>query len=128
MKSGLPSQCSDCQTPRLQWKNSDMEADMVAVSTKEMNISAAAKNFSVPRKTLDDRVKGHVVHGRRPGVSTVLTPDEETSLASYLIYMAERGFPLTRNGSSLCLGIAKRSGKKKGLMLIMVLVIIGGPY
>ena len=68
MKSGLPSQYSNCQTRRLQWKNSDMEAAMVVVSSKEMTISAAAKNFSVPRKTLDDRVKGHVVHGRRPGV------------------------------------------------------------
>ena len=114
MKSGLPSQYSNCQTRRLQWKNSDMEAAMVAVSSKEMTISAAAKNFSVPRKTLDDRVKGHVVHGRRPGVSTVLTPEEETSLASYLIYMAERGFPLTRTMvKAFAWAIAKRSGKEE---------------
>ena len=89
-----------------------MEAAKVVVSTKDMTICAAAKNFSVPRKTLDDRVKGHVVHGRRLGVSTVLTPEEETSLASYLIYMAERIFPLTRMMvKAFAWAIAKHSGR-----------------
>ena len=60
----------------------------------EMSVSRAAAAFSVPRKTLDDRVKGHVAHGTKPRRSTVLTEQEKKALCSYLIYMAEREFPL----------------------------------
>ena len=45
-----------------------------------MNVTAAAKSFNVPRKTLEDRVKGKVKHGTKPGASTVLSATEEKSL------------------------------------------------
>ena len=61
------------------------------------SVNAASKQFQVPRKTLDDRVNGRVQHGTNPGPSTALTAEEERALASYLLYMAERGFPLTIN-------------------------------
>ncbi len=67
-----------------------MVATMEAVSEGKMNISAAAKFYSVPRKTLDDRVKGKVTHGIKPGLTTALSKSEEDSLANYLVYMAER--------------------------------------
>ena len=68
---------------------------MNVVKEGGLSVSAAASRFSVPRKTLDDRVKGRVRHGSKPGVSTVLSSTEEDALESYLIYMADRGFPLT---------------------------------
>ncbi len=40
-----------------------MESAMKAVHSGEMNVTAAAKSFNVPRKTLEDRVKGKVKHG-----------------------------------------------------------------
>ena len=61
-----------------------------------MTITVAASRFNVPRKTLDDRLKGRVVHGVKPGVSTVLSAEEESSLVYYLLHMAECGFPLTK--------------------------------
>jgi hypothetical protein len=74
-------------------------------------VSTAAVAFDVPRKTLDDRVKGRVKHGTKPGPDTVLTAGEEDALMSYLIYMAERGFPLTRTVTmAFAWAIAKRSG------------------
>ena len=82
--------------PHLKWNNDDMMAAMEAVSSGKVTITAASREFNVPRKTLDDRVKGRVTHGKKPGVSTVLTTKEEESLAKYLIYMVERDFPLTR--------------------------------
>ena len=89
-----------------------MVAALEAVTASELTISAAASRFSVPRKTLDDRVKGRVKHGSKPGVSTVLTPTEEEALESYLIYMANRGFPLTRTMvKAFAWSIAKRLGK-----------------
>ena len=44
--------------PRLKWSDDDMKAAMEAVSSGEMTISNASRQFQVPRKTLDDRVKG----------------------------------------------------------------------
>ena len=60
-----------------------------------ISISGAARQFQVPQKTLDDRMKGRVQHGAKSCPSTALTAEEEGALASYLLYMAEHGFPLT---------------------------------
>ena len=67
-----------------------MTAAMKAVSDKEMAITQAAAKYSVPH----DRIKKKVEHGSRPGPSTVLTKEEEDGLVSYLVYMAQQGFPL----------------------------------
>ena len=94
---------------RLKWSNEDMEAAMKAVSDEKMT---AARTFNVPRKTLDERTKGHVKHGSKPGVSTVLTAAKEESLTQYLLYMMDCGFPLTRTMvKAFVSAIAKRSGK-----------------
>ncbi len=53
-----------------------MVAAMDAVSSGEMTITSSSRAFSVPRKTWDDRVKGHVTHGKKPGINTVLSAEE----------------------------------------------------
>ena len=96
---------------RKQWKDNDMRSAMSAVNNKEMTIYAAAASFNVPRKTLDDRIKGLVCHGTNPGPSTALTFEQENALESYLFYMAEHGYPLTRTMvKAYGWAIAKRSG------------------
>lgn len=88
-----------------------MIAAMSAVRDQKVTISEAAKKYNVPRKTLDDRIKKRVEHGSRPGPSTVLTKEEEDGLVSYLAYMAQRGFPLTRTlTKAFAWAIAVRSG------------------
>ena len=58
-------------------------------SVKEgMSVRGASMKFSVPHKTLEDRVKGRVPHGTNPGVKIILSKTVED--------MAKRGFPLTR--------------------------------
>ena len=54
-----------------------MLAAINPVKTNQMTISAAANHFHVPRKTLDDRIKGHVEHGSKPGINSVLSAVEE---------------------------------------------------
>ena len=96
---------------RKQWKDNDMRSAMSDVNNKEMTIYAAAASFNVPRKTLDDRIKGLVRHGTNPGPSTALTFEQENALESYLFYMAEHGYPLTRTMvKAYGWAIAKRSG------------------
>ena len=109
----------------MQWSNDDMTAAMKAVSDKEMTITQAAAKYSAHRKTLDDRIKKKVEHGSRPGQSTVLTKEEEDGLVSYLVYIAQRGFPLTRPlNKAFAWAIAVRSGKAD--CFGKVLVKIGG--
>ena len=61
---------------RRQWDPADMAAAMEAVKGGS-TVSAATQQFGVPRKTLDDRVKGKVQHGTNPGPPTALTSKEE---------------------------------------------------
>ena len=100
--------------PRKCWEDKDMIMAMNVVKEGGLSVSAAASRFSVPRKrkTLDDRVKGRVRHGSKPGVSTVPSSTEEDTLESYLIYMADRGFPLTRTMvKAFAWSVAKKFGK-----------------
>ena len=107
-KSGAES---DGKRLRKNWSDDSMLAAMEAVRTSQMSISVAANRFKVPRKTLDDRLKGRVQHGSHPGVSTVLTVQEENSLVNYLLHMAQCGFPLTRTMvKAYAWSMAKRSG------------------
>ena len=79
-----------------------MKAAIEAVTSNNMSISAASREFKVPRKTLDDRIGGKVALGKKLGHTTILTSAEEESLIQYLLYMGERGYPLEKN-SSTCL-------------------------
>ena len=93
---------------RKKWGDEDMVSPMNAVEKKEMTVYSAAARFSVPRKTLDDRMKGHVKHGTNPSPRTVLTPEQEEALVSYLFYMADH---VTRTMvKAYGWAIAKRSG------------------
>ena len=110
-KSGDNPGRSEGKVRRLKWDNDNMKAAMEAVSSGEMTVSASSRVFKVPRKTLDDRIRGNVSHGKKPGRTTILTPEEEESLTQYLLYMVERGFPLTRTMvKAFAWAIAKRSG------------------
>ena len=109
--TGEESAKSNHKVARKQWRNNDMEDAMKAVAERKMTVTTAARSFKVPRKTLDDRIKGHVTHGKKPGVATILSPEEESSLTEYLKYMANYGFPLTWTMvKAFAWAIAKRCG------------------
>ena len=96
---------------RKKWNDEDMVSAMNAVEKKEMTIYSAAARFSVPRKTLDDRIKELVKHSTSPGPVTALTLEQEEALVSYLFCMADHGYPLTRTMvKAYGWAIAKKSG------------------
>ena len=56
-------------------------------------------------------MKGYVKHGSNPGPKPALSVEQEDALESYLIYMAEHGYPLTRTMvKAYGWAIDKRSG------------------
>jgi predicted transcriptional regulator len=59
-----------------------MESAMKDVQERNMTLRGAAKRNNVPYSTLKDRIQGRVVHGTKPGVKTVLSPEEESELVT----------------------------------------------
>ncbi|KAH3889299.1 hypothetical protein DPMN_013352 [Dreissena polymorpha] len=77
-------------------EKTQMQRAVSAVRQHKMKIRVAAREFNVPRSTLSDHVHGRVGETRTGPVSLV-NEDEEGALVSYLLYMADHGFPMTRN-------------------------------
>ena len=71
---------NNCVFFRLQWSNDSMENAMSDVRERNMTLRGAAKKNNVPYSTLKDRIQGRVLHGTKPGVKTVLSPEEENDL------------------------------------------------
>lgn len=69
---------------------------MRSVLEDKMKCETAAKKYEVLRKSLENRVKGRVTHGVKPGPATSLTTEEEHALVKYIKHMCSRGFPMTK--------------------------------
>ncbi|OAF70263.1 hypothetical protein A3Q56_01979 [Intoshia linei] len=80
---------------RLQWKNDDMIAAMKAVEEENYTLRGSAKKFGVPYSSLKDRVQGRVQHGVKPGVKTILSPEEEDELKNYIADIQRCGFNIS---------------------------------
>ena len=63
-----------------------------AVRQGHIKIAVAAREFGIPRKTLDDRIKGLRPVDAKMGGRPVLSPTEEEALVDYFDYMSLHGF------------------------------------
>ena len=80
-----------------------------------MSVLRAATLHGVPRTTLQNRVKGRVKHGDKPGPNTYLTPAEEEELASFLMEVARVGYGKTRREVKLLVeAVAREKGVLRG--------------
>ena len=70
-----------------------MESAICAIVDDGMSISAAAREFDVPRKTLSDKINNK--HPLKPGRQRCLSTDIEDILFKYIQYMPGHAFPLT---------------------------------
>ena len=59
-----------------------------------ISISAAARKFRVPQKTLADHVYDKIEDGTLLGIERMLTTDEETALVDYIKYMGSHNMLL----------------------------------
>nr|XP_047146869.1 uncharacterized protein LOC124819373 [Hydra vulgaris] len=77
-------------------KNYNAEIFQAALQTiiDGETISTAAKQFNIPRTTLIDKLQGkHQIHSISG--KTIFFKNQEETLVQRLLYMADRGFPLT---------------------------------
>lgn len=83
---------------------------MEALSSNSMKVAESAKHFSIPRKSLESRIKKHVTHGKNPGPPRVLSHEE--GFVEYKKYMARGRFLITSKFiSAYAWAISKRNGK-----------------
>ncbi|KAK3612125.1 hypothetical protein CHS0354_031199 [Potamilus streckersoni] len=83
-----------------------------SVKQKRLTITQAYREFKVPRKTVEDHVKGKVQE-KAPGRSPILTTNEESSMVNYMKYSAQQGFPLTRKiARQYVITIMKQNGRQ----------------
>lgn len=81
---------------RLQYPKERMAAALSAVKKEHMKVSHAADLYKVPRKTLEDKVKGKTPEVATVGWKPILTPEEEEALVAYIDYMSLHGHPVAR--------------------------------
>jgi len=95
-----------------QYTSETVKEAVSAVNQKRLNVSKAAKEFNIPRKTLDDHVKGKV-RNKKPVPNAQLTVEENNALVDYMKYMANRGFPMTRNiVRQFVISVVRESGRE----------------
>ena len=80
-----------------QWSDESMLGAMKEVQEGTMGLNRAALEYGVPKATLNDRLSGRVVHGKKSGRSPYLSPDEERELYDWLIVCASIGYPKKRD-------------------------------
>ena len=97
---------------RKQWSEESMIGAMQAV-VDGSSISGAAREYSVPRTTLQDRVHGKVIHGTKPGPKRYLNEVEEKKLSEFLVETAALGYGRSRGE---IMAIAECTTKKKGTL------------
>ena len=86
---------SKVQPKRKLWTDENMLGAVKNVQ-KGKGLRESARLYNVPVESLRRRVNGTVDVLCRPGPPTILTAEEETCMAQYLIQMADMGFGLTR--------------------------------
>ena len=96
---------------RKQWSKESMAAALKGIEDG-MGIREASRLYNLPYETLRRRANYTVSVDCRSGPPTVLTEDEESQLASYLVKMADMGFGLSRDDVMLtAFRIAEKSGR-----------------
>lgn len=63
----------------------------------KMSIRTAAKHFSVPRTTLQDRISGKTTDKlRKTGPQPIMTVEGEKRIGDWVISLAKCGFPIKK--------------------------------
>ena len=96
------------------WTEESMTAAVNSIHHENKGSREAARLYNIPVKTLRRHACGIVEEGCKPGLSTVLTDEEEERLSSYLIAMADMVFGLSRDAvMEMAFMIVDRNQRKR---------------
>ena len=80
---------------------------------EDKGLREAARIYNIPVETLIRHVNGSVEVGAKPGPASILTDEEEDTLASYIVQMTDMGFCMTRETvMKLAFAIVEESKKE----------------
>ena len=97
---------------RWKWEPETMKLAIEALTSKNMNVTEAAKVSEIPRQTLNDRIKAKFSK-EGAGRNSELTPDEEEVLVNYCIFMGKMNQRLTISHiEAFAWAIVKKSSRK----------------
>ena len=95
------------------WTDESMQAVVSSVKNDSKTVCEASRLYNVPFESLRRRITESVELGCRPGPPTILTEEEEESLETYLVKMADMGFGLSPDTvKCLAFNIVEKSGRK----------------
>lgn len=91
----------------------EMMYEVIEAAGNSMTLSEAARRFGVPKSTLslNSRCFTPIDCKKRP--STILSSEEESNIENWIIYCADRGFPVTKNHLFDCIQDYLVRNKKK---------------
>ncbi|KAJ8340702.1 hypothetical protein SKAU_G00353350 [Synaphobranchus kaupii] len=95
-------------------KNKQYSKEVLGVAVEEVKAGASlrktAQKYGIPHTTLADYKKNTYSHNPHP--NSALTPAEEEALLSFIFWMADHGFPITRSlVKALAIRIIRESGR-----------------
>ena len=90
-----------------QWADKNMIAAIESFKGRQ-SVKRAAEVHGVPRTTLQNCVKGKVVHGVNPGPQPYLQPAEEKELSCFLTEVAAVGYGRTKKQVKLLVEMVAR--------------------
>lgn len=79
------------------WSQEDLSAAIKSVVDGNSSVRRASIEFSIPRKTLERRIKTGNSQKGSMGPSSVFGKENEDRLVRHILSMQKRGFPLTRD-------------------------------
>lgn len=82
---------------RAEWSEQSLKLAINAVKNEGMSVLAASKNYKIPRKTLERRIKKGNYKKGPLGPSSTFGQVNERKLASHIRNLQEKRFPLTIN-------------------------------
>jgi hypothetical protein len=90
---------------RCQYDQKDLERAVASVKAKRLSITQAAKEFSIPKSTIADRISGRVHEGSTPGKQPVFPLEVENQISDKIKAAARQVFGITR--AQLCVKVAR---------------------
>ncbi|RLU20864.1 hypothetical protein DMN91_007478 [Ooceraea biroi] len=97
---------------RKKWSDEELKKALADVRSGK-SVNGISKSSGIPKSTLIAKWKGYRPIGKRSGPPTVLSTEEEAIIVRWMLYLSQRGFPVTKTQLLYNVGyLIKKLGRK----------------